>query len=301
MSEPIKGVLAMAFACTVWGLSAMYYKAVAHIPALEVLAHRTIWSAVFFFALLAWQGRVGLVPKLLTSRGVRLVFLAALMISVNWFFYIHSIQVGRAIEASLGYFIFPLIAVLLGAIGFGERLGRAQWFAVFLATVAVLVLTIGLGAAPWIALLLASTFGAYGYIKRQIPSGPVVSVAAEVCLLAPLALVWLFAVHAGYIGTGGGAFGRGWFDTIMLAFSGIITGGPLMLMSYAMKRVRLATVGLVQYINPSLQFLVATFIFVEPVTVWHLLSFAFIWSGLAIYSISALREENRRRAVVVTV
>ncbi|MCB2093717.1 MAG: EamA family transporter RarD [Rhodobacteraceae bacterium] len=299
MSEALKGVLAIALASSVWGLSGLYYKALAHVPALEILAHRTIWSVVFFFALLAWQGRLSLVPRLLASKEIRLVFLAALMISANWFIFIHSIQIGMAVEASLGYFIFPLVAVLLGAVGFGERLGRAQWVTVLLAFVAVLVLTIGLGAAPWIALVIAGTFGAYGFIKRRIPSGPVVSVATEVSLLAPLALAWLVGVHAGYVGAGGGAFGRGWHDTVLLIFSGIITGGPLMLMSYATKRVRLATVGLIQYINPSLQFLVATFIFVEPVTLWHVVAFALIWTGLAIYSISALKEENRRSAVVV--
>lgn len=298
MTEGAKGVIAMIAACTVWGLSGIYYKAIAHVPAPEVLAHRTLWSLAFFMVVLTVQGRLRLVPAMLISRDLPLVIASAVMISVNWFFYIWSIQTGHALEASLGYYIYPFVAVMLGSLVYREALRRVQWSAVALAALAVLVLTVGLGATPWVAFLLASTFGAYGLLKRRIEAGPVLSVAGEVVILAPFALAGLWAVHSGHLGGAGGAFGANLHDTAMLAFSGIITGGPLMLFSYATKRVRMATVGLVQYLNPTLQFIAAALIFGEPVTFWHLISFPLIWVALVLYSASALRQQ-RQKAVPV--
>ncbi|MGB5836693.1 MAG: EamA family transporter RarD [Albidovulum sp.] len=298
MTEGAKGVIAMIAACTVWGLSGIYYKAIDHVPAPEVLAHRTLWSLAFFMVVLTVQGRLRLVPAMLISRDLPLVIASAVMISVNWFFYIWSIQTGHALEASLGYYIYPFVAVMLGSLVYREALRRVQWSAVALAALAVLVLTVGLGATPWVAFLLASTFGAYGLLKRRIEAGPVLSVAGEVVILAPFAFAGLWAVHSGHLSATGGAFGANLHDTAMLAFSGIITGGPLMLFSYATKRVRMATVGLVQYLNPTLQFIAAALIFGEPVTFWHLISFPLIWVALVLYSASALRQQ-RQKAVPV--
>lgn len=298
MSEAAKGIAAMVLACTVWGLSALLYKALAHVPPPEVLAHRTLWSLVFFLAVLAIQGRLALLPGLIGSRAVWLVALAALLVSANWFGYIWSVQNGRVTEASLGYYIFPLVAVLIGWAIFREGLATLQWLAVGLAALAVMVLTAGLGAAPWIALYLAVTFGLYGLLKRRIEAGPVVSVAGEVVLLAPIAAFWLWGVHTGHWGSGG-TFGLHWADSLLLAISGVATGGPLMLFSYAMKRVRMATVGLVQYLNPTLQFALAALLFAEPVTLWHMVAFPMIWAALALYSLSLIRQERRRRALPV--
>ncbi len=298
MSEAKKGVLAMVAACVIWGLSTLLYKALANVPPPEVLAHRTLWSLVFFLIVLAVQGRLAQLPRLLLSRAVPVIALSALMISANWFGFIWSIQAGRAIEASLGYYIFPLVAVMIGLVVFREGLSMGQWAAIALAVLAVVVLTFGLGAAPWIALFLAVTFGAYGLLKRRVEAGPVLSVAAEVAFLAPLAAIWLWRVHGGHWGTGG-AFGSSVRDTVLLTFSGIVTGLPLMLFSYATKRVRMATVGLVQYLNPTLQFTVAALVFAEPVTPWHMIAFPLIWAALAVYSLSVLRAERRRRVLPV--
>ena len=184
MTEAAKGVAAMIAACTVWGLSPLYYKLLTHVPSLEVLSHRTLWSLVFFAAVLAVQQRLGEIVSLLSSvRRAALVALAAAMISANWFLFIYSIQVGRAMEASLGYYIFPLAAVVLGMAVLGERLSRPQQAAVLLAAFAVATLTWGLGAAPWVSLTLALTFGCYGLIKQRVAAGPVVSVTAEVLVL----------------------------------------------------------------------------------------------------------------------
>jgi len=297
MNDSTKGLMAMIGASSIWGLSPIYYKWLAHVPPLEVLSHRTLWSFVIFAAVLAFQGRLGVLRRALsTRRGLMVIAFAGAMISLNWFVFILSVQIGRAVEASLGYYIFPLVAVALGALFFGERLGRAQWVAVSLALVAVAVLTWGLGAAPWISLILATSFGLYGLVKKALDVGPVVSVTGEVALLLPLALVWLVGVNMfgwqGVTGRAGGFFGHDLTNTVMLMFSGVITAGPLILFSYATKRLSYASVGLIQYLNPSLQFLVATLVFSEPFTRWHAIAFALIWSALAIYSLAGWRASR---------
>jgi len=305
LAEPQKGILAMAAACGIWGLSSMYYKLLAHVPPLEVLSHRTLWSLVFFGLVLAGQGRLGELGRLFKSaRTLAFVLLAALAISVNWFFFIFAIQIGKAMESSLGYYIFPLVAVALGFLFLGERHSAVKWGAVGLAFAAVTGLTLGLGVAPWLALALALTFGLYGFIKRAVPAGPVVSVTGEVLLLSPLALIWLWGVHSqgwdGMTGRSLGTFGHDLSDSLLLMLSGPLTATPLILFSYASKRVSYATVGLVGYINPTLQFLVATFVFDEAFTPWHGFAFALIWSALVLYSWDSLRQDRAARSADIS-
>jgi len=295
MSEAGKGIAAMAAACTVWGLSSIYYKMLDHVPPLEVLAHRTIWSCLFFAAVLMLQRRFFMLRRALSGgRAALVVGIAALLISTNWFFFISAIQIGQAVEASLGYYIFPLASVMLGAIFFRERLGRAQLLAVGLAALAVTILTAGLGVAPWVSLALAASFALYGVVKKWISVGPVVSVTAEVLLLSPIALAVLWRVH----GQGGGHFGAGLTDSLLLVASGPLTGMPLILFSYATRRLMLASVGLLQYINPTLQFVVAVLIFREAVSPWHAVAFALIWTALAIYTAAAWRQDRAARRLV---
>jgi chloramphenicol-sensitive protein RarD len=304
MSDGLKGVLAMLGASVIWGLSPLYYKALVHVPPLEVLSHRTIWSAVFFAVVLALRHRLGEVGALIRSRDVAVVAFAALMISTNWFLFILSVQIGLATEASLGYYMFPIVAVVIGVIVFGERLSPLQGVAAAVAAVAVALLTYGLAVPPWIALTLAVTFGVYGLVKKKLKADPIASVTAEVTLLAPLALVWLAGVEAGWFSEGGrpgGHFlghnpGDGWETTLMLMLSGIITGGPLILFAYATQRASMATVGLVQFVNPTLQFLCAIVIFGEPFTIWHKLAFGLIWVAVALYSLASFRQERSARS-----
>lgn len=298
MAEGTKGVAALVAACTVWGLSPLYYALLSHIPPLEVLGYRTLWSLIFFAAILALQGRLGLVfAAVATPRGFLIVAAAGTTIATNWFGFIYAIQSGLAVEASLGYYMFPLVAVVLGRVLFGETLRPTQWAAVALAGLAVAVLTAGLGVPPFIALLLAVSFGLYGVVKKHLALGPVVSVTAEVLVLAPLALAWVLTMGQALPGQGGG-LADPLATHLLLALSGPLTALPLILFSYAARRVRLATVGLVQYLNPTLQFFVATLIFREPFTFWHAVAFPAIWAALALYSATALREEraSRRRA-----
>ncbi|SDK80100.1 chloramphenicol-sensitive protein RarD [Aliiruegeria lutimaris] len=285
----------MIGACTIWGLSPLFYKLLAHVPPLEVLSYRTLWPLGLFGAILAIQGQLGRLRAFLGRRWP-IVALAAIMISINWGFYIWSIQVERAMEASLGYYTFPLVAVLMGVVVFGERLALLQWLAVGMATAGVLVLTFGLGLVPVVALILAVTFGFYGLIKKRLQSGAMISVTAEVLLLSPLATGWLIWLASS---GSGGPQATGWETQLLLALSGPMTAGPLILFSYATHRVNLATVGLLQYLNPTLQFLCAALVFGEPFTRWHGLTFALIWAALALYSAQALRADRaaRRRAI----
>lgn len=292
MSDVAKGIWAMIGACTIWGLSPIYYKALAHVPPLEVLAHRTFWSFTFFAGILAMQGRLGEMRAALRGRRqIAVIALAAAMISVNWFLYILSIQIGRATEASLGYYIFPLVTVVIARIWFGERLGRAQWLAVALAALAVGLLTWGLGVAPWISLVLAGSFALYGAIKKQLVLGPVVSVTCEILFFLPIGLTVLALRH----GAGQGAFGRELWDSAMLILSGPLTALPLILFSSAARRVPLATVGVLQYLNPTLQFFCAVLVLGEMLTGWHVVAFALIWVALAIYSVAAIRQDRLSR------
>ena len=304
MRSATKGILAILAANLIWGLSPMFYKLLAHVPPLEVLSHRTIWSFVLFGAVLAMQGRAREIARSLNSaRAIALVALASTMISVNWFLFIWAIQVGRAVETSLGYYIFPLVSVLFGIVFFGERLGLVKLAAIALASLAVVVLTLGLGAAPFVSLVLAVSFGIYSVLKKNTATGPVVSVTAEVALLAPIALIWLWGVHNygwnGLVGHNLATFGNSLSDSILLILSGPLTALPLILFSYASRRLSLASVGLMQYINPSLQFLVAVLVFAEPFTRWHAVAFPLIWAALALYSLSAIRQERSARRATV--
>lgn len=294
MRRETAGILMMVASCTIWGVSPLYYNLLTHLPPLDVLAHRVIWSLVFFAMVLAAQKRLGEVAALLGVRRIGWVVLAAVMISVNWFVFIWSIGQARVTEASLGYFIFPLVSVLFGAVLYGERLARLQWAAVALAGAAVLVLTLGLGVAPWISLALAVTFGLYGVLKKRIEAGPVVSVTGEIVVFLPVAL-WVLSDSP--VGLGAPIPAR---DLFLLMLSGPLTAMPLVLFSAATKRVRLATIGLLQYINPTLQFLCAVVILGEPLGLWYGVSFPVIWLALALYSISALAAERKRSRAVST-
>lgn len=297
MTEARKGVLAMVATATIWGLSTIYYKALSAVPPIEVLSHRTLWSAVFFGIVVLVQGRRAEVRAALGNpRYLMMLAASAALIAANWSLFIQAVQTGHALQSSLGYYIFPLFAVALGYLVLGERFTRLQSVAIGLAVLAVALLTYGLGTAPWTAIAIAATFGFYGLVKNRLPLGPVISVFLETLILTPLALVWLWGMHTGAWtdlgGRTGGLFGQDLTTSAMLVFSGILTGGPLILFSYAARRIPYATLGLVQYLNPTLQFLVAVLVFGEPFTLWHGVTFALIWTALALYSGETLRQER---------
>lgn len=285
----------MVAACTVWGLSPLYFRALAHVPPGEMLAHRILWSAAMFAVILGAQGRLRAPAALVAARPGRMLAAAAL-VSANWFLFILAVQLGRATQASLGYYIFPLVAVALGVAVLGERLGRAQAAAVALAGLAVALLTWGTGQPPWIALMLATSFGLYGLLKKSLAAPPVVSVAAEAALVLPPALLWLAGVHAGLWAEGparpGGLFGGEAATTLLLVLAGPVTAVPLLLFTHATRRISLAAVGLTQFLNPTLQFLVAVLVFREPFGLWQAVAFGLIWAALALYLAAAWRSDR---------
>lgn len=281
-----RGIGALILACSIWGFAPLYYKAMGQVPPLEMLVHRTLWSMVVLGLWLGLQGRLAEIARLILSREWKVVLTGSLMISFNWYFFIRAIQMGQAVEAGLGYYIFPIMAVALGVFAFGERLDRAQMAAVGLAALAVAVLTYGLGVAPWIALSLAFTFAVYGVVKKRLTAAPDTSVAAEVVLMlgpALMVFVWLQA-------SGQGHFGQTLQGSLGLAFSGLVTATPLMLLSYASRRVSMAAYGLTQYLNPTLQVIVATMIFKEPFTRWHMAAFGLIWLAVGLFAARSLRH-----------
>lgn len=289
MNETLKGIAAMVAACTFWGLSSIYLDLLSHLPPLQVLAHRSLWSLPFFLGILVLQGRVGEVPAI-TGLGLQawLVVLAALMITANWFMFILSIQIGHATEASLGYYIYPLIAVLIGRFALGERLDRLQMLAIALVSAAVFSLAVGLGALPWVAVVIAGTFALYGVIKKNLPLGPVVSVTAEMLIFLPIALAILVLVDAPLWGTST-------TDVLLLIGSGPFTALPLVLFSYAARRIAMSTTGVLFYINPTLQFLAAMLVLKEPFQPVHAIAFPLIWLAVVLYSVAAVRQDRTAR------
>lgn len=292
MTETQKGVLFLILAGTIWGLSMIYYKFLTHIPAVTIMAHRVLWSVVIFTALIALQGRVREIRMAFSNpRFFVLIVLASMMIAVNWFLFIYATQVNRNTETSLGYYIYPLVAVLIGRIWFGERLSATQWIAVALAALAVAVLTAGLGTLPWISLTLALTFGLYGAIKKQLPLGPVLSVTCEVLVFLPVSIVILVFVYQ----SGQLAWGETVSDNLLLIGSGVVSALPLILFSSAARKVDMATVGLLQYINPTLQFLLAVLLFGEAFSYWHAIAFPLIWIAVALYLVQLFRQDRAAR------
>jgi chloramphenicol-sensitive protein RarD len=273
-------------AYAIWGLFPAYFGILSFASPLEILAHRVIWTLVLMAVVLAVCGRLGSVRG--HSRRTWLLLAAAsLSISVNWGTYIYAVVSGHVAEAALGYFINPLVTILIGLVVFGERLSRLAWFAVTLAAVAVAVITVAYGRLPVIALTLAGSFAVYGAIKKVVPVDPRTSLSAETLLVAPIALGYLvlsYTVgHHNQIPLTTTQFG-------LLAASGLLTAAPLLFFGAAAKRLPVVTMGLLQYITPILQLLWAVLVRHEELTVTTWVGFGLVWSALLVFSTDALRH-----------
>jgi chloramphenicol-sensitive protein RarD len=279
-------------AYVLWGLFPLYWPLLRPAGAVEILAHRIVWSVLFAAGLLALTGGFAWL-RTLGGRRARLLALAAVLITINWGTFIHGVNAGHVVEVALGYFINPLVTIALAVGVLGERLRRLQWVAVSIAVVAVVVLTVDYGHPPWIALTLALSFGLYGLIKKRAGVDGVQSFTFESALLAGPALVYLLWL---------GAAGRGTFTTegaghiALLIAGGAATAAPLMLFGIAAIRVRLTTIGLLQYLAPTLQFLIGVLIDGEPMPVSRLAGFALVWIALAISTYDAVRRARATRA-----
>jgi len=263
-----------------WGLFPLYWKPLAAVPALEVVAHRTFWGMLSVATWITLRGRWGVVRAAVRSLCTLAVLAGtAALIGGNWLLYIWAVTHDHVMESSLGYFINPLVNVLLGVAVLRERPNRLQATAVALAAVGVAVLTLGYGRFPWIALGLATSFALYGLARKTVAADAVVGLFVETSLLAPLAAAFLLAREH----TGAGAFGHaGPFATLLLLLAGPVTAVPLVLFTEGARRLPLSTVGLFQYISPSCQFLLAVLLYREPFTASHAATFACIWAGLAL-------------------
>ena len=286
------GLLYAGLAFGIWGLFPLYLRQIASVPPLEVVLHRSAWALLLLVVVLTvlrrwrWLGEVAREPRRILPFAA-----SALLLSANWLVYVWAIQAGHVLDASLGYFINPLVSVLLGVLVLHERLRRAQWLAVALAAFGVAWLTWQTGRLPWVALALACSFAVYGLIRKTGHLGALEGLALETLLLAPLvlpALAWITA-H-------GGALSRGdWALDVWLALSGPLTALPLLLFAAAARRLSLATVGLMQYLSPTLQFGLGVWVFDEAMQPARLAGFACIWAALALYSADALRRTIGRR------
>ena len=289
------GLLFAATAYVLWGLFPLYFKLLAGVPALEILMHRMLWSLVFLGLVLSarqqwqWLGAVARRPRVLAGFAA-----SALLLAANWFIYIWSINHDRVIDASLGYFMTPLVNVLLGYLILRERLRPLQWLAVALAALGVLWLAVQSGHPPWIGLALAGTFGTYGLLRKTAALGPLEGLSLETLLLAPLAIGYLLWLSAN---------GQNTFADVpastrwLLAAAGPITAIPLLLFAAGARRIPLATLGLLQYIGPSIQLLLGVLLYHETFGGARLAGFAIVWSALVVYSADGLRQAWRTRAI----
>ena len=287
----LQGFISALVAFGLWGLFPIYFKWLDQVSALEVLGHRVLWSVPILCLLILYQNKFHLLLAEFRSRKrLSIYLLTTALISVNWLIYIWAVQNDRVLEASMGYYINPLVNVILGVFVLKESLNRKQGLAVALATIGVLWMVLRFGAVPWISLALAASFGSYGLLRKKVGMDGAVGLLVETLLLTPLVLIyiaWLSLESRAMIFNGDG------FTQVLLVMAGLITVIPLVMFMNALSKLRLATVGLIQYLTPTLQFLLAVLVYRESFTTDHLITFMFIWAALAVYSADAWWTRRR--------
>jgi chloramphenicol-sensitive protein RarD len=274
------GILAAIGAYVSWGLLPIYWKLLGHVPTSQLLSHRIAWSFAFLAIFLVLTRRVAKLRSDLQPSVWGSYVLASLLIGVNWFIYVWSVNAGYIVEASLGYFINPLLSVLLGVFFMRERLRRLQWVPLGLAAAGVIYLTVQYGRLPWIALTLAVTFSLYGLVKKKAPLGAFEGLTLETGLLLAPALVWLvWSEHAGV-----GAFlHAGTGSDLLLAGAGLVTTAPLVMFAAAAHRIPLSMIGILQYIAPTIQFLIGVFVYHEPFSRTQFTGFGMVWVAVLLF------------------
>ena len=290
MEDQRRGYLSGIAAYAAWGLFPLYFKLLRPAGALEILAHRVIWSAVFVALLVTaargWHRIRALLRRRRTLLGVSF---AAVLIAVNWGTYIYAVNSDRVVEAALGYFTTPLISVAFGLAVFGERLRQAQWAALAIGALAVAVLTVDYGRPPWIALTLAGSFGSYAMVKKRLGLPPADGLLAESTVLALPGLAYLAWLGAAGRSTFPGSPGH----TALIVASGVVTAVPLLLFAGAANRIPLASLGILQYLTPSLQFAIGVLVEHEPMPAARLVGFALVWLALVVFTWDGLRQARR--------
>lgn len=286
------GLVYALLAFVMWGLFPLYFHALSAVPSIEVLAHRIVWSALLLAGWAAWRGRLGpVLDEFRKPRRLAYYALTTLLISANWWIFIWAVQNGRVLEGSLGYYINPLVNVVLGVVFLHERLNGRQWLSIAIAAAGVLWLIAAKGIVPWVSLALALSFGSYGLIRKMAGFDAMLGLTVETLLLAPLALAGL----AWWMYTGQASLGhRGGTTDVLLLIAGLVTVAPLLCFLEAGLRLKLATLGIVQYITPTMQFFLGVFVFGEHFDPERGITFALIWLALAIYTLDALRQHRAR-------
>jgi len=298
VTELRRGTAYGVAAYLLWGLFPLYWPLLEPAGAVEILAHRIVWSLLVVVAILAVQRNWGWVRLLAEDRrSLAILLAAAVLIALNWCLYIYGVNSDQVVETSLGYFINPIVTVMLGVLVLGERLRRAQWVAIGLGTFAVVVLAVDYGRPPWIALGLAFSFGTYALLKNRVGArvGAVQSLTVETAVLLLPALAWLAVLGA----RGDGEFGHaGAGSALLLASTGVVTAVPLLFFASAARRVPLTVIGLLQYIAPVLQFLTGVLLYDEPMPASRLAGFALVWVALTVLTFDSVRNRrrNQRRA-----
>lgn len=286
------GALAAGVCYFLWGLVPLYWKPLSGIHPVELIAHRHVWSLVLLLLILVGMERRlrPLREALRPDRSLALLFLSATLLTLNWTVYVWGVNRGQIVETSLGYFLVPLVNVAAGRFVLKEHLRPAQWTAIAIASIGVLLLIVQAGRPPWIALVIAGTWGGYSLLRKRSPIGAIPGLAVEMLLLAPLAIGFLLWQHH----RGEGALGRVDFWTHVLVLSaGVVTAIPLLLFAYAARRIRLSTLGLLQYLAPTVQLIIGVWVYHEPFFRSRITGFAFIWAALALYTADNLLSQRR--------
>ncbi|MCW1913668.1 EamA family transporter RarD [Luteolibacter sp. GHJ8] len=287
------GVLSAIAAFILWGVLPIFWKAMVFLPPASIIAHRTIWSLVALLPVLAYQRQVGTVIRGISSwRGVGWHLLSGCLLASNWLLYVWATLNDRILEGALGYYLNPFLNMLFGALFFGERQTRLQMIAVAVAAVGVGFQFEAVQGVPWVALVLATTFALYAVVRKKAPLAALPGLAAETALLAPVALLWLI-----WQGSQGAALFGGSTGTVLLVLStGIATATPLLCFGHAARTISLTTLGILQFIGPTLQFLIGWQLYGEPMNPMRMLSFGLIWAAVAIYAGEAIYRSKKKAA-----
>ena len=290
--SPMSGVWFGILAYTAWGVLPLYWKLLNLVPALEILSHRILWSFILIWLIILVTGGWQFVGNAFADKkNILLIFLSGILISINWFTYIWAVNSNHVIEASMGYYINPLVVVLLSVVVIKERLNRWQGIAIILAATGVMIMTVQYGRIPWVSLVLASSFALYGLLKKLVKVDSMTGLALETSIIMPIALAYIISKEV----QGVGALGVNPIATsLLLVGSGIVTAVPLLWFGMGTQKIKLSMMGFLQYIAPTISLILGVFVFKEHFPPAHLISFGFIWAGLLVFAVSNIRDARGR-------
>jgi len=292
------GVIFAILAYVMWGLAPLYFKQLHEVPAYEILAHRALWSCIFVAVLVSLFKFWPMVKSVLsTPKNIFLLLCTSLLISINWLTYIWAVNNGHLLDASLGYFINPIINVLLGMVFLSEKLRKLQWVAILLAIVGILIQVISLGYLPWVALVLSCSFGFYGLMRKKLKLNPLVGLFIETMIMLPVAAIYLFLIADSATAD---LASNSMSLNLLLISAAFVTTIPLLCFNHAAVRLPLSTLGFFQYIGPTLLFIMGVTLFDEAINAETLMTFAFIWAGLVLFSVDGIKHNRYQRALLKT-